>query len=82
MTESLTHDSIKSKRLTKEGNIEITTEASGFDRDSNKATIIRQTYTIGKNTYTYKKQVKLEGQADWLERQEFKYESRPCRSKS
>ncbi len=74
----LNDETIISKRCTGEGNVEIITEVSGFDHDNNKAAIVRQTYTIGTDLYIYKKQVQLEGQADWLERQEFKYISKPC----
>jgi hypothetical protein len=69
---------IKSKRYTSEGDLEIITEVSGFDHDNNKPSIVRQTYRIGKKLYTYKKQVKLQGQEDWLDREDFNYSSKPC----
>lgn len=72
---------IKSKRTTKDGSLEIITEAAGFDHDNDKAAIIRQTYTIGKSLYTYKNQVQLEGQTDWLDRKEFKYTRKRCAGK-
>ncbi|CAA9540944.1 MAG: hypothetical protein AVDCRST_MAG96-4296 [uncultured Segetibacter sp.] len=78
----LNDGTIKSKRNTSGGNVEIITEVLGFDHDNNKAAIIRQTYSIGKRFYIYKKQVQLAGQIDWLDRQEFKYISKPCLSKS
>jgi hypothetical protein len=78
----LNNETITSERCTSEGNLEIITEFAGFDHDNNKAAIIRQTYTIGKQSYTYKKQVQLEGQTDWLERQEFIYVRKPCGKKS
>src|SRR4051812_30882771 len=71
---------IKSKRYTPEEDLEVITEALGFDHDNDKAAIVKQTYTLGKGSYSYKKQVQLEGQADWLDRLEFKYTSRPCKS--
>lgn len=70
---------IKSKRSTSEGNVEIMTEVAGFDPDNNTTAVIRQTYTIGKDVYTYKKQVQPVGQHDWLDRQEFKYARKICR---
>jgi hypothetical protein len=72
---------IQSKRCTKGGAIEITTEAAGFDHDQNQKVLVRQLYTIGKRTYTYKKQVKLQGQTEWLDRQLFTYTRMQCSSK-
>jgi len=69
---------IKSKRLTKEGELEIVTEVPGFDHDYNKKAVVRQTYSVSKNSYRFKKQVQLQGQADWLDREEFNYEPVPC----
>ena len=74
----INQQTIKSKRVTTEGNVEIITEVAGFDHDNNMAALIRQTYTIGKQLYTFKKQVQLQGQTDWLDRQEFTYERTPC----
>ncbi|MEO7768252.1 MAG: hypothetical protein ABIS01_12530 [Ferruginibacter sp.] len=69
---------IKSNQTTPDGNLKIVAEVLGFDHDNNKAAIIRHTYTIGKNIYTYKKETQPEGQTDWLEKQEFKYVRKPC----
>jgi hypothetical protein len=74
----LNHEKIKSKQYTKTGALEIITEVPGFD-DDNKAVIVRNIYTIGKQLYTYKKQVKPEGQTEWLEMQEFVYVRKPCK---
>jgi len=76
----LNHETIKSKQYTPEGNLEIITEVSGFDHDNNKAAIVRQTYTIGKQLYTYKKEVQPEGQTDWLERHKFSYVRKLCKN--
>jgi hypothetical protein len=76
----LNNDAIKSKRNTGDGNMEIVTEALGFDHDNNKKAMIRQTYTIGKQLYSYKKQVQPEGQADWLDREEFTYTRVACKN--
>lgn len=78
----LNEGNVKSKQYTKDGNIEIITEALGFDHDNNKAALVRQTYTIGKKLYNYKKQVQVEGQEDWLDRQEFTYSRKPCQRQS
>ncbi len=72
---------ITSKQCTPEGNVEIITEFSGFDHDNNKAAVIKQTYTIGKQLYIYKKEVQLEGQTDWLDRQDFEYKRKACGNK-
>ena len=74
-------EAIKSKRYNKKGNLEIITEDLGFDHDNNKPSLIRQVYTFGKGYYMYKKQVQLEGQTEWLDRQEFNYVRKPCRAK-
>ena len=78
----LNNEKITSSQRTPEGNLEIITESPGFDHDNDKAAIIRQTYTIGKQHYTYKKEVQLEGQTDWLERQEFTYVRKVCSNSS
>jgi hypothetical protein len=70
---------IKSKQYTNTGTLKVVTEVAGFDDDNNKAVIVRGIYTIGKQLYTYKRQVKPEGQTEWLERQEFVYKRKPCR---
>jgi len=69
---------IKSKRLTKDDVLEIVTEEPGFDHDYNKNAIVRQTYSISKNSYRYTRQVLLQGQADWLDREEFNYAPAQC----
>jgi hypothetical protein len=69
---------IKSKRLTKEGMLEIVTEFAGFDKDYNKTAIVRQTFWVSKNDYRFKKQVQLQGEADWLDREEFDFIKAPC----
>lgn len=72
---------IKSKRSTTDGDLEIITESQGFDHDNNIASVIRQTYSFGKERYVYKKQVQLQGQTDWLDRQEFNYLRTRCNPK-
>lgn len=78
----LNNETIKSKRCTPGGDLEIITEFPGFDHDNNRAAIVRQIYTIGKQRYTYKKQVQLSGQTDWLDRQESIYIRTSCSGKS
>jgi len=69
---------VTSMHSTPEGNIIIITEAPGFEHDYNKAAIIRQTYTIGKQHYNYKKEIQPEGQTEWLESAEFTYVRTGC----
>ena len=71
---------IISKKLKKNGTLVIITEAGSFDHDTNQQAFIRQTYTIGKKTYTYTKKIKLKGQAVWMDREAFSYEKIPCRN--
>jgi hypothetical protein len=79
---ALNKASITSKRRTPDGNLEIITAMAGFDQDNNKAAIIKQTYTIGKELYTYKQQVQLNGEKEWLDRREFIYLRTPCSNKN
>lgn len=77
----LNNEDIISNRSTADGNVEIVTASKGFDHDHDKAATIRQTYTIGKQYYSYKKEVQLEGETDWLARQDFIYVRKACSSK-
>jgi hypothetical protein len=71
-------ETIKSKRYTREGNLKIITEITGFDHDYNKPAVIRTTYIIGKRRYTYKQEIQPEGQNEWVQRLEHQYLRKPC----
>ena len=68
---------VKSKRTIEEG-VEIITQVAGFDNDHNKAALLKYIYILRDNSYSVKKQVQLEGQSVWQERQEFNYTRKPC----
>ncbi len=68
---------IKSKRYSG-GELKLTAEGTGID-DNNKVAILRYTYTIGKSSYSYKKDIKQEGQSGWVETQESRYVRSNCR---
>jgi hypothetical protein len=74
----LNNASIKTKRTTRQGSTEIITTVSELDHDNNKPATVKRTYTLGKNLYTYKKQVQLQGQSAWLDREEFTYTRKAC----
>lgn len=62
----LNNHPVMSKQKLPKGQIEITTEYSG--KDNNKAALIRNIYTLGKDVFIMKKVVKFENSEDWLER--------------
>jgi hypothetical protein len=78
----LNQERIKVKRYSAGGDLEIITEAAGFDHDNNKAAIVRKTYIVGKKRYNYKKQVQLQGEEEWLDREDFFYSCTPCNVKN
>lgn len=69
---------IVTKNLKKNGTLIIITESKGFDHDNNQQALIRQTYTICKRKYTYTKQMKFNGQMEWIEREAFTYKRKEC----
>ena len=62
----LNNHPVISKQKLPEGQIEIITEYSG--KDNNKAALIRNIYTLGKDVFIVKKVVKFENSEAWLER--------------
>lgn len=69
----INEQTVKSKRKLDNGNTEIITEYSGVDGNDMKAALIRITYNIGKTTFTKTKEVKFDGQDDWIKRHEYSY---------
>ena len=70
---------VKSTQQADDGSLMIIMEVAGFDHNNNKTAILRHSYTVGKNSYTYKKDIQLQGQTDWLEREVFKYFRTDCK---
>ncbi|MEZ4875534.1 MAG: hypothetical protein R2793_08820 [Flavobacteriaceae bacterium] len=54
-----------------DGGCEIITNEEGIDGNDNKPALMKITYTIGKETFTNKKEVLFEGTKEWIERNKF-----------
>lgn len=67
----LNGESIISKGLLEDGNLEIVTESKGTD-DELPATI-RQTYIVGADVFVTRKDVLFDGQEEWTNRNEFNF---------
>ena len=64
---------IVSRKSMADGSVEIITKHNGQDGNDNKNAIIRKTFTIGKNTFTNRKDVQFEGTTAWIMRNEYSY---------
>lgn len=64
---------IVSRKSLADGSVEIITKHNGKDGNDNKNAIIRKTFTIGKNTFTNRKDVQFEGTTAWIMRNEYSY---------
>ena len=62
---------IISKKLLPDGSIQIITDINGKDGNDNKSAILRHIYTIGKNNFSNRKEVKFEGADQWIMRNEY-----------
>jgi len=52
---------------------EIMTEGSGTDGNDNKPARFRHTYSIGRQTYSIKKEVLFDGQSSWILRHSYQF---------
>lgn len=68
------NEKIITKRQLPNGNLELITEEK--DSDDHKPALLRRTYTIGNEIFSRRKEVQLEGTAEWLLRHEYRYEIR------
>lgn len=66
-------EEVKSRRKLANGNIEITTEISGKDGNDSKPAVIRHIYILGRKIFVKRKEVKFEGQTEWIIRNEYRY---------
>lgn len=64
---------IAEKKQLPNGSLQIVAERLGKDGNENKNGIIRKTFTIGKNTFTNRKDVKFEGTTEWIKRHEYSF---------
>lgn len=66
-------DTIKSKRNSDDGNLEIVTEVFGVDGNESKPAVIRQTYIVSPYKFIIRKDVQFAGHTEWLKRHEYNY---------
>lgn len=64
---------VKSNTRFKNGNILIITEEAGTDGNDNKPAIFKHIYTVGKNIFINKKEVKLNDSDNWIMRHQYQY---------
>ena len=64
---------VRSRKELPDGSIEIITEESGKDGNDNKPANFRHTYTLGKSTFSMKKEVRFVGEEEWIKRHEYVY---------
>lgn len=69
----LNNEPVVRKRKNDMGELEIATEVNSVDGNDSKPCIIRHTYTLGKNTYSIKKEVLFVGQEKWILRNEYRF---------
>lgn len=67
-------EKIVAKRPSANGGLEFVTEENG--KDDNKPALLRRTYTIAPDRYVVRKEVQIQGSTEWLERHEYRYETR------
>lgn len=67
----LNNTSIKSREVLPTGEVQIRTESEG--KDDNKKAVIRNTYILGKDVFTIRKEVQFENSTEWIKRNEFNY---------
>lgn len=70
---------VHSKLKNADGSLEIITEKEGLDGNDNKPATFRFTYTIGKKSYIHKKEVRFDGQQEWIKRHEYNYSRASCK---
>lgn len=66
-------ETITSKQVLPDGNLQIVTEVKGVDGNESKAALLRHTYTIGRDVFIKRKDVLFNGTTEWINRHEYKY---------
>jgi hypothetical protein len=64
---------VSTRRVWPDGTIDIVTEETGKDGNDGKMALFRHTYTIGKTTFSKRKEVQFEGTTTWILRHEYSY---------
>lgn len=67
-------EKVVSKRTLADGSLEVVTEQNG--KDDNQPALLRRTYSIAATRYVLRKDVQFEGSSQWLNRHEYRYETR------
>lgn len=69
----LDDETVKSKKILDNGNLEIITERSGIDGNDKMPAILRYTYIIGQNIFIRRKDVQFVGKTEFINRHEYSY---------
>ena len=70
----LNEQSVVSKILLQNGNVEIVTQVQGIDGNDKKPALLKYTYLVGKNVFIIRKDVQFAETDLWINRHEYKYE--------
>ena len=71
--ERIGSERVKSRAVLLNGNVEIITEDSGQDGNDKKSATFRFTYVLGKTEFGIVKEVRFDGEEDWIERHQYSY---------
>ncbi len=67
------NEKVKSLNLLDNGNKEIITEYNDVDGNDKKNAVIRHIYLVSKDIFIIRKDVKFEGESEWIKRHEYSY---------
>ena len=70
---TINKEAVQSRKIFDDGTLQVITEARGVDGNDNKKATFRYTYTIGKEIYTNKKEVRFNGTSTWITRHEYTF---------
>ncbi|MFC1226754.1 hypothetical protein ACFE6N_23320 [Pedobacter sp. BG31] len=62
-----------SRKVLLKDDVQIITEKMGTDGNDGKKATIRQTYILGKNNFSKRKDVRYAGEKNWIKRHEYSY---------
>jgi hypothetical protein len=68
----LNGEMVISKEKNAEGLLQVVTEKNGVDGNDNRTAILRHIYTIGKRSFIIRKEVRFDGEQQFIMRNEFK----------
>jgi len=66
-------ETVISRAEAKNGDILIVTEKTGTDGNDDRPAVFRFTYIIGRSTFSKKKEVRFDGETEWVTRHEYSY---------